>query len=88
MNCPACQHPDHDTIDSRPSGQMIRRRRKCRKCGERWSTYECNADFLDKLMEPRVEEDALRTKLEKFLAQMNKMLHPRKENARFRLPTE
>ncbi len=42
MNCPFCHHPESKVIDSRDSqeGELIRRRRECEKCGERFTTYE------------------------------------------------
>ncbi len=42
MHCPYCQHTDTRVIDSRVSedGVMIRRRRVCEACGERFSTVE------------------------------------------------
>lgn len=42
MRCPFCQHPDTDVLDTRKlnDGEMIRRRRKCRSCGRRFTTYE------------------------------------------------
>ena len=42
MNCPFCHHVDSKVVDSRESqeGEMIRRRRECEKCGERFTTYE------------------------------------------------
>ena len=42
MHCPICFTPDSKVIDSRPAseGKVIRRRRECRKCGKRFTTYE------------------------------------------------
>jgi transcriptional repressor NrdR len=42
MRCPFCQHSDTDVLDTRKlnDGEMIRRRRKCRACGRRFTTYE------------------------------------------------
>ncbi len=42
MRCPFCQHPDTDVVDTRKlnEGEVIRRRRKCRTCGRRFTTYE------------------------------------------------
>lgn len=42
MRCPTCS-ADHDrVVDSRPStdGEAIRRRRECRACGARFTTFE------------------------------------------------
>lgn len=42
MNCPHCQFNDSKVIDSRDSqdGSIIRRRRGCLKCEQRFTTYE------------------------------------------------
>ena len=42
MNCPFCHHAESKVIDSRDSqeGELIRRRRECEKCQERFTTYE------------------------------------------------
>lgn len=40
MKCPACNHPDSQVTDSRPVRDEIRRRRKCKSCGFRWTTHE------------------------------------------------
>ncbi len=42
MRCPSCQYKDTNVVDSRMNsdGTSIRRRRKCPKCEERFTTYE------------------------------------------------
>lgn len=40
MRCPACHHEDSRVVDSRESGEGIRRRRACQACGHRFSTVE------------------------------------------------
>ena len=40
MYCPFCNHDDSKVVDSRDSGDGIRRRRECLKCGRRYTTYE------------------------------------------------
>ncbi|MBX2800280.1 MAG: transcriptional regulator NrdR [Myxococcales bacterium] len=40
MRCPACHHPESRVIDSRTTGDAIRRRRSCQSCGHRFSTLE------------------------------------------------
>ena len=42
MKCPYCAHDESKVIDSRPTeeGEKIRRRRECLKCGKRFTTYE------------------------------------------------
>ena len=39
MQCPKCKS-DTNVVDSRPSGEEVRRRRQCAKCGYRFTTYE------------------------------------------------
>ncbi len=42
MKCPYCGHTDSRVVDSRPTdeGERIRRRRECTKCLKRFTTYE------------------------------------------------
>ncbi len=42
MKCPFCSQESDKVIDSRPTdeGERIRRRRECLKCGKRFTTYE------------------------------------------------
>jgi len=42
MNCPKCKEPDTRVVDSRvtESGRVIRRRRECEKCKNRFTTFE------------------------------------------------
>jgi transcriptional repressor NrdR len=42
MRCPWCDREDDRVVDSRPveQGSVIRRRRECRSCGRRYTTYE------------------------------------------------
>ena len=40
MYCPFCSNDDSKVIDSRDSGESIRRRRECLRCGLRFTTYE------------------------------------------------
>jgi transcriptional repressor NrdR len=42
MRCPFCKADDDKVVDSRltEAGRSIRRRRKCLKCGRRFTTYE------------------------------------------------
>ena len=42
MKCPYCGHSESKVIDSRPTdeGERIRRRRECLKCAKRFTTYE------------------------------------------------
>lgn len=42
MKCPFCGYEESKVIDSRPTdeGERIRRRRECISCGKRFTTYE------------------------------------------------
>lgn len=42
MNCPYCHREDTQVTDSRLSadGQAVKRRRRCKHCGKRFTTYE------------------------------------------------
>ncbi len=40
MNCPNCGGQELGVIDSRSLDEVVRRRRKCRACGARFTTYE------------------------------------------------
>ena len=42
MKCPFCSFEESKVIDSRPTdeGEKIRRRRECLSCGKRFTTYE------------------------------------------------
>jgi transcriptional repressor NrdR len=40
MKCVKCGHDDSKVVESRDTGEAIRRRRECLNCGTRWTTYE------------------------------------------------
>ena len=40
MKCPYCQGGDTRVIDTREANEGVRRRRECRGCGKRFTTYE------------------------------------------------
>lgn len=40
MHCPKCGFNDSKVIESRDTGEAVRRRRECLKCGNRYTTYE------------------------------------------------
>jgi transcriptional repressor NrdR len=42
LKCPFCSYEESKVIDSRPTdeGERIRRRRECIKCGKRFTSYE------------------------------------------------
>ncbi len=58
MKCPYCGETDNKVTDSRLSGdnEVIRRRRECLKCGDRFTTRET----IDKLQLTIVKKDGRR----------------------------
>ncbi|MEA3408340.1 MAG: transcriptional regulator NrdR [Chloroflexota bacterium] len=40
MKCPFCGSSDSRVVDTRDVGDRIRRRRECKDCGQRFTTYE------------------------------------------------
>ena len=46
MKCPFCGYAESKVIDSRPTdeNERIRRRRECMQCGKRFTTYEIIED--------------------------------------------
>ncbi|HTR46047.1 MAG TPA: transcriptional regulator NrdR [Verrucomicrobiae bacterium] len=63
MKCPFCSHLDDKVIDSREArtGDMIRRRRECLKCGRRFTTYE----RIDEIPYMVIKKDGRREKFER-----------------------
>lgn len=63
MRCPVCANQDTRVVDSRPvdQGEAIRRRRHCRACGYRFTTYERVTPTLVRKRDGRLEPfDALK----------------------------
>jgi len=77
MRCPFCQSDDTQVVDTRsnPDANTIRRRRKCLKCGKRFTTYE----KVDLKMPRLVKKDGSRTDFdrEKLTASMRLALRKR-----------
>ena len=46
MQCPYCGTPDSRVVDTRSTGDSIRRRRECQKCRKRFTTYEQISEAL------------------------------------------
>ena len=40
MKCPNCGSTNYTVVDSRVTGETIRRRRECGECHNRWTTAE------------------------------------------------
>lgn len=46
-DCNTCNNEDYDTLETRQSNEgMLRRRKQCRQCGLRWTTYEIRKERL------------------------------------------
>lgn len=45
LRCPRCHESETRVVETRPieRGDVLRRRRECRACGHRWTTYERSA---------------------------------------------
>lgn len=52
MNCVICHSDDHRVIETVERDDAIRRRRKCERCGHRWTTFE-------RVDAPAVDREAL-----------------------------
>lgn len=63
MHCPFCHHEESKVIDSRDSqeGEIIRRRRECAKCEERFTTYE----RLEEVLPAVIKKDGRREVFER-----------------------
>jgi transcriptional repressor NrdR len=63
VKCPFCAHVDDKVIDSREgrSGDTIRRRRECLKCGRRFTTYE----RIDEIPYMVIKKDGRRERFER-----------------------
>lgn len=71
MKCPFCGYQDSNVIDSRPTdeGEKIRRRRECKKCQKRFTTYEVIESLpLIVVKKDKTREEFDRSKLLKGLS--------------------
>lgn len=77
MRCPFCRNEDTHVVDTRliSDGDSVRRRRGCRACGERWTTFET----AELLMPKVVKRDGARAPFDdaKLRAGMGKALERR-----------
>jgi transcriptional repressor NrdR len=68
MHCPRCKKKDTAVVDSRlaEEGRAVRRRRKCPKCGHRFTTFERQElASLIVVKRDKTREPYSRTKLER-----------------------
>lgn len=56
MICPKCRYQRSFVVDSRPHGDVVRRRRQCYYCQARFTTIEIKKEEYDKLKEQRGAE--------------------------------
>ena len=63
MKCPFCTHLEDKVVDSREAktGDLVRRRRECLKCGRRFTTYE----RIDEIPYMVIKKDGRREKFER-----------------------
>lgn len=54
MKCAICASADSRVLDTVATDEYIRRRRKCERCGHRWTTFE-----RDERTNPRIDREAL-----------------------------
>jgi len=78
MECPVCKIGETEVKDSRPGREgEVRRRRKCRGCNHRFTTYEARMeDFHPRQMRERLET------IETHLAAMTPAFDSIRETAR------
>lgn len=53
MKCGQCGSENVSVVDTRSSGEWIRRRRACADCGKRWTTFEVPAGDIELMMKIR-----------------------------------
>lgn len=77
MKCPYCGYPDSKVIDSRESdgGQAIRRRRECKGCGKRFTTFERYEQFPMTVLKRSGDREPFRR--EKLLTGLKKAFEKR-----------
>ncbi|MCC7079185.1 MAG: transcriptional repressor NrdR [Burkholderiales bacterium] len=77
MKCPFCNAPDTQVVDSRVNeeGTSVRRRRRCPKCGKRFTTYET----IELRLPQVIKQDGRRTEFsrEKLVTGFRRALHKR-----------
>src|SRR4030042_7209633 len=77
MKCPFCGNPDSKVIDSRSaeSGQVIRRRRECKNCKRRFTTFERFEQFPVAVVKRNGDKESY--KREKILKGLRKAFEKR-----------
>jgi transcriptional repressor NrdR len=82
MQCPFCGVNDDKVIDSREvdSGKSIRRRRQCKRCTKRYTTYE-HVESTVRLMVVKRNGDRVPYDRDKVLGGLQKACHKRPVSA-------
>ncbi|MEM1446515.1 MAG: transcriptional regulator NrdR [Planctomycetota bacterium] len=82
MQCPFCGVNDDKVIDSREvdAGKSIRRRRQCKRCGKRYTTYE-HVESTVRLMVVKRSGDRVPYDRDKVLGGLQKACHKRPVSA-------
>ena len=77
MKCPFCGNPDSKVIDSRSAdnGQVIRRRRECKSCKKRFTTFERFEQFPVAVIKSKGDKEPY--KREKILVGLRKAFEKR-----------
>ena len=77
MKCPFCGNPDSKVIDSRSAdnGQVIRRRRECKGCKKRFTTFERFEQFPVAVVKSNGDKEPY--KREKILTGLRKAFEKR-----------
>jgi transcriptional repressor NrdR len=77
MKCPFCGNPDSKVIDSRSAenGQVIRRRRECKNCRRRFTTFERFEQFPVAVVKRNGDKEPYRR--EKILVGLRKAFEKR-----------
>lgn len=57
MKCPYCTNNATTVVDTRESRERVRRRRECKKCGRRFTTYETVEKYDVKVVKRSGEEE-------------------------------
>lgn len=74
IRCPECRFGDNDVTDSRPAYYWIRRRRRCRSCGHRWTTAEVPYEMVQGVADASKIFSIARHQLQKGLDAMDKVV--------------
>lgn len=69
MNCPVCNCDVLTVVDSRPQPDSVHRRRKCERCGFRFTTRETIVDKI-RMSVCRTPEQKTLNQIKRIISQM------------------